>query len=150
MILNYSYEYLHHTHSVLALYPLHTHSVHALYPLRTHSIPTLYPLRTRSVHAPYRATRATGPIPPFLHYSHGKDSYQVILSKTWSSQSFLTVNKCSLIMFWSCNRNPHNVPSLVHSLFVNISFSLVVLIWIAGVTVIATRSPDIIWTNITY
>ena len=35
MILNYSYEYLHHTHSVLALYMLCTCSVHALYTLRT-------------------------------------------------------------------------------------------------------------------
>ena len=49
MILNYSYEYLHHTHSVLAPYMLHTCSVHAPYPLRTCSVPAPYMLRTRSV-----------------------------------------------------------------------------------------------------
>ena len=46
MILNYSYEYLHHTHSVLAPYMLHTYSVHAPYPLHTCSVHALYPLRT--------------------------------------------------------------------------------------------------------
>ena len=46
MILNYSYEYLHHTCSVPTPYTLHTHSIHTLYPLRTCSIPAPYPLRT--------------------------------------------------------------------------------------------------------
>ena len=48
MILNYSYEYLHRTHSVLTPYPymLRTCSVHAPYPLRTEPLapyPHFYP-----------------------------------------------------------------------------------------------------------
>ena len=48
MILNYSYEYLHRTHSVLTLYPymLHTCSVHTPYLLHTCSVPAPYMLRT--------------------------------------------------------------------------------------------------------
>ena len=44
--------------------------VPTLYLLRTHTCSVLapYPLCTCSVHAPYRTTRATGFIPPFLHY----------------------------------------------------------------------------------
>ena len=46
MILNYSYEYLHHTHSVLAPYMLRTCSVHAPYTFRTEPLaanPHFYP-----------------------------------------------------------------------------------------------------------
>ena len=77
MILNYSYEYLHHTCfiptlyplcacSVPALYMLHTHSIPAPYPLHTHTIPTPYPHHTCSVPTPYPLHTHTVPTPYML------------------------------------------------------------------------------------